>query len=73
MNTDQLTRELKQKATETDVLRQASLEINTTLDLEEIFDIVLRTMDELFRFSPLDHPSAGRRHEYTERRREQRI
>ena len=50
MDTDQLSRELEQKAAETDVLRQASLEINTTLDLEEIFDIVLRTMDELFDF-----------------------
>ena len=50
METDQLSRELDQKAAETDILRQASLEINTTLDLEEIFDIVLRTMDELFDF-----------------------
>ncbi|MGE0703074.1 MAG: protein kinase [Vicinamibacterales bacterium] len=32
------------------ILQQASLAINATLDLEEIYDIALRTMDELFEF-----------------------
>ena len=32
------------------ILRQISSEINTTLELDEIFHIVLRTMDELFGF-----------------------
>ena len=32
------------------VLRQVSSQINATLDLDEIFDVVLYTMDELFGF-----------------------
>ena len=50
METDQLNRDLDRRAVEIEVLRHASLEINTTLDLDEIFDIVLRTMGELFDF-----------------------
>jgi two-component system, NtrC family, sensor kinase len=42
--------ELQRKAAEVEVLRHASLAINTTLDLSAIFDIVLQTMDELFDF-----------------------
>jgi signal transduction histidine kinase len=47
---DELTRELAQKAAEARVLQQVSAEINATLELEEILDIVLRTMAELFGF-----------------------
>ena len=50
METDLLNQDLDRRAAEIEVLRRASLEINTTLDLKEIFDIVLRTMDELFDF-----------------------
>jgi signal transduction histidine kinase len=50
MGQDKLAKELAQKKAEVDILRQISLEINSTLILEEIFDIVLRTMDELFGF-----------------------
>jgi GAF domain-containing protein len=32
------------------VLRRVSAEVNSTLDLEEIYDIALRTMAELFEF-----------------------
>ena len=32
------------------VLQRVSAEVNSTLDLEEIYDIALRTMDELFEF-----------------------
>ena len=42
--------ELARTATEFEVLQRVSSEINSTLDLEEIYDIVLRTMDELFEF-----------------------
>ena len=42
--------ELLRKTAEVEVLRHASLAINTTLDLSTIYDIVLRTMDELFGF-----------------------
>lgn len=37
-------------ATEVDVLKKISSEINSTLDLEDLFETVLRTMDELFGF-----------------------
>ena len=40
--------ELAHKTTEFEVLQRVSSEINSTLDLEEIYDIALRTMDELF-------------------------
>jgi signal transduction histidine kinase len=49
-NSGTLVEELARKRAEVDILRQISLEINSTLNLEEIFDIVLRTMDELFGF-----------------------
>ena len=42
--------ELARKTTEFEVLQRVSSEINSTLDLEEIYDIALRTMDELFEF-----------------------
>jgi signal transduction histidine kinase len=50
VSNDVLNKELARKEAEVGVLRHASLEINTTLDLDEIYDIVLRTMDELFDF-----------------------
>ena len=51
----------------------SSAEINATLDLEEIYDIALRTMDELFEFHHANHPAAraGRRH--ADGRREPRL
>ena len=42
--------ELARKTTEFEVLQRVSSDINSTLDLEEIYDIALRTMDELFEF-----------------------
>jgi len=48
--TDELAEELAQKSTEIRILQQVSSEINSTLDLEEIYDIVLHTMDDLFGF-----------------------
>ena len=50
MSDDSLNEQLRRKAAEVEVLRHSSLEINNTLDLEEIFDVVLRTMGELFDF-----------------------
>ncbi len=50
MNEEELGEELRRKAAEVEILRRASLNINTTLDLREIFDVVLHTMDELFDF-----------------------
>jgi transcriptional regulator with AAA-type ATPase domain len=44
------TAELARKAAEFEVLQRVSSNINSTLDLEEIYDIALRTMDELFEF-----------------------
>ena len=49
MSTDLEVR-LAAKSREVRVLQQVSSEINSTLNLEEIFAIVLRTMDELFGF-----------------------
>ena len=49
-NDGELARELAQKEAEVRVLRQISLEVNSTLNLDEICDIVLRTMDKLFNF-----------------------
>lgn len=45
-----LEQELAQRTTEARILTQVSSELNSTLDPQEIFDIVLRTMDELFGF-----------------------
>ena len=42
--------ELARKSAEFQVLQRVSSEINSTLDLEEIYDVALRTMDELFEF-----------------------
>lgn len=47
---DELAAELAQKSAEVRILRQVSSDINATLDLEEIYEVVLRTMDELFGF-----------------------
>jgi DNA-binding NtrC family response regulator len=44
------TSELERKTMEFQVLQRGSSEINSTLDLEEIYDVALRTMDELFEF-----------------------
>jgi eukaryotic-like serine/threonine-protein kinase len=44
------TAELARKTAEFQILRRVSADINSTLDLEEIFDVALRTMDELFEF-----------------------
>jgi transcriptional regulator with GAF, ATPase, and Fis domain len=45
-----LEKELAHKAEEFRILQRVSSEINSTLDLDEIYDIALRTMDELFEF-----------------------
>ena len=42
--------ELARQAAELQILQRVAAEINATLDLEEIYDIALRTMDELFEF-----------------------
>jgi transcriptional regulator with GAF, ATPase, and Fis domain len=47
---DRLREELERKTEEVRILRQVSGELNSTLDLEAIYGIVLRTMDELFGF-----------------------
>ncbi len=50
---DQLARkasELARKSAEFQVLQRVSSEINSTLDLDEICDVALRTMDDLFEF-----------------------
>jgi signal transduction histidine kinase len=50
LSNEDLAAELAQKAAEVRILRQVSSEINATLELEEIYDVVLRTLDELFGF-----------------------
>ena len=42
--------ELARKTAEVRILQRVSTDINSTLDLDEICDIALRTMDELFEF-----------------------
>jgi DNA-binding NtrC family response regulator/putative methionine-R-sulfoxide reductase with GAF domain len=42
--------ELGRKAAEFRILQRVSADINSTLDLDEICDVALRTMDELFEF-----------------------
>ncbi len=42
--------ELDRKTAEFQILQRVSADINSTLDLEEICDVALRTMDELFEF-----------------------
>ena len=44
------TAELARKTAEVQILQRVSADINSTLDLEEICDVALRTMDELFEF-----------------------
>jgi adenylate cyclase len=46
----ELQEELARKREEVRVLRQVSCELNSSLDQDAIFGIVLRTMDELFGF-----------------------
>jgi signal transduction histidine kinase len=41
---------LAQKSAAVDLLRRIALDINSTLDLDQIYGIVLRTMDEFFGF-----------------------
>jgi len=43
-------RELERQATELAILQRVSTDINSTLDLEEVYDIALRTMGDLFDF-----------------------
>ena len=45
-----LARQLTQRSTEVDVLRRIAQDVNTTLDLASIYDVVLRAMDECFGF-----------------------
>lgn len=45
-----LVERLAQKSAEVSVLRRIAVDINSTLDLEQIYDFVLRTMDEFFGF-----------------------
>jgi transcriptional regulator with GAF, ATPase, and Fis domain len=47
---EQLQEELERKRDEVRVLRKVSCELNSTLELDAIFEIVLRTMDDLFAF-----------------------
>ncbi|MCI0621215.1 MAG: ATP-binding protein [Acidobacteria bacterium] len=47
---DDLVKRLAQKSAEVRVLRRIAVDINSTLDLDPIYDIVLRTMDEFFGF-----------------------
>ena len=42
--------ELARKTAEFQILQRVSADINSTLDLDEICDVALRTMDELFEF-----------------------
>lgn len=49
-SSEELAAELAQKSAEVRILRQVSSEINATLELDEIYEVVLRTMDELFGF-----------------------
>src|SRR5262245_30312407 len=42
--------ELARKTAEVRILQRVSADINSTLDLDEICDVALRTMDELFEF-----------------------
>jgi signal transduction histidine kinase len=48
--TEDLAEKLAQKLAEVQLLRRIALDINSTLDLDQIYDIVLHTMDEFFGF-----------------------
>src|SRR6186997_1195157 len=50
LTSTELQNRLAQKTAEARVLQQVSSKLNSTLDLDEIFNIVLSTMDELFGF-----------------------
>jgi DNA-binding NtrC family response regulator len=41
---------LARRAEELQILQRVAAEVNATLDLEEVYDVALRTMDELFEF-----------------------
>jgi transcriptional regulator with AAA-type ATPase domain len=41
---------LARRAEELQILQRVAAEVNATLDLEEVYDIALRTMDQLFEF-----------------------
>jgi adenylate cyclase len=45
-----LAEQLARRSAEVEVLRRIALDINATLDLDPIYDVVLRTMDECFGF-----------------------
>jgi len=45
-----LLEKLAQKTSEVEVLRRIAFDVNSTLDLDQIYSIVLRTMDEFFGF-----------------------
>ncbi|MBE7437219.1 MAG: GAF domain-containing protein [Spirochaetales bacterium] len=47
---DELNQQLRRKADEIEIIQAISSEILNTLDLERIFETVLRTMDEVFGF-----------------------
>ena len=47
---EDLAREIERKTAELETLQRVSSAINSTLDLDEICDLALRTMDELFEF-----------------------
>jgi DNA-binding NtrC family response regulator/putative methionine-R-sulfoxide reductase with GAF domain len=47
---DDLAKAVERKAAELEILQRVSSAINSTLELDEICDIALRTMDELFEF-----------------------
>ncbi len=48
--TEELVEELAQKSAEIRILQQVSSDINSTLELVDIYDVVLHTMDDLFGF-----------------------
>jgi DNA-binding NtrC family response regulator len=50
MDSNQSVTELARKTAEFRILQRVSADINSTLDLDEICDVALRTMDELFEF-----------------------
>src|SRR5262245_57152555 len=50
MDVSQRVTELERKTAEVRILQRVSADINSTLDLDEICEMALRTMDELFEF-----------------------
>jgi len=47
---NELAERLARRSAEVEVLRRVALDVNATLDLDSIYEIVLRTMDECFGF-----------------------